>query len=442
MGVKYGQGLRINGMGPEKDFSVSLTPRLEMQPETATDIFMPDATVKKRLMASEMTVIDITVTGNTKGLTLTTTNQSKLVINGNTARKIGNYQHYDPVKTQIKVETEYGLRLYDALIPELVEKAGKRDTGTYYPGTFGAACIELLNRLMGPYIPGPTSQDVYLDGGTYDATNLPPNVTRNPNRLIPELDLSGVSVSRGRANPAEEAGAGNFPVMLVSPRHAVCNKHSGVYTGLKVYFMRRDGSLQMVTVLGEIDLPSDGRVVMFDQDVTGCAIYSTLPPDWSEFMPSLTLATYAKHNLTGAIPVIVRQHNPGEQVETRWEFGINIINTNSSHLRVDWVSEMELFGVSLINLVSLVDEALAPFHMRAYGGDSGSPAFFLVPDKVGGFVPALITSYWTTNSGPSYPSLLPQITQSMHTLSTTYGDPRMFDMGTVDLSHFTRFTDT
>lgn len=442
MGVKYGQGLRINGMGPEKDFSVTLTPRKEMRPEIAYDIFMPDAVAKKRLMAAEMTVIDISVTGNTKGIKLSSTNPSKLSIVGNTAHKIGWYTRSSLPPTNIIVETEYGARHYYADIPEDAQKAEKTDTGTYYPGTFGAACIELLNRLMGPYLPGPTSQDVYLNGGTYDATNAPPNVTRNPNRLIPELDLSGVSVSRGRVNPAEEAGAGNFPVMLVSPRHAVCNNHSGVDTGQKVYFMRRDGSLQMVTVLGKVNLPSDGRVVMFDQDVTGCAMYSTLPSDWSEFMPSMTLAAYQKHNLTGAIPVIVRQHNPGEQVEGSWEFGINIINTNSSHLRVDWLSEMELFGVSLISLVSLRDEPLAQFHMRASGGDSGSPAFFLVPDKVGGFEPALVTSYWTTNSGPSYPTLLPKITEAMHTLSTNYGDTRIFDMGTVDLSHFTRFTDT
>lgn len=439
MGIKYGSNLRINGMGPEKDFSVTLTPRMEMRPEIVYDLFMPDAVIKKRLMAAEMTVIDIGVTGNTKGVKVSSTNPSKLSIIENTARKIGNYANYDPVKTQIKVETEYGLRLYDAVIPEDARKAGKSDTGTYYPGTFGAACIDLLNQLMSPYTPGPTSQDVHLDGGTYEATNASPNVTRNPNRMIPELDLSGVSVSRGRDETIYET-SGNFPVMLVSPRHAVCNDHSGAWEGIKVHFMRRDGSMQMVTVIGKIDLPSDARVVMFDQDVTGCAMYSTLPPNWSEYMPSMTLAAYAKHNFTGALPVIVRQHNPGEYKEDKWEFGINIINTNSSHLRVDWISELELYGVSLISLVSLRDEPLAQFHMRAYGGDSGSPAFFLVPDKVGGFEPALITSYWSGGSGPSYATLLPQIIETMHTLSTTHGDPRMFEMGTVDLSHFTRFT--
>ena len=329
MGIKYGSKVRIKGMGPEKDFSVTLTPRKEMRPEIALDLFMPDAVIKKRLLAAEMTVIDIGVTGNTKGVKVSSTNPSKLSIVGNTAHKTGDYTNHDPVKTQIKVETEYGARHYYADIPEDARKVEKTDTGTYYPGTFGAACIELLNRLMSPYTPGPTSQDVYLDGGTYDATNLPPNVTRNPNRLIPELDLSGVSVSRGREIPADEAGAGNFPVMLVSPRHAVCNNHSGVDTGQKVYFMRRDGSLQMVTALGKVNLPVDGRVVMFDQDVTGCAMYSTLPPNWSEYMPSMTLAAYAKHNLTGALPVIVRQHNPGMYKEDKWEYGINIINTNS-----------------------------------------------------------------------------------------------------------------
>lgn len=442
MGVKFGQSVRINGMGPEKDFAVSFATRMEQLPELVISVNMPDAIVPKRLMATEATVVDVTVTGNTKGLKAYSTNENKMSFQNGTIYKVGNYYAYDEIKTMFVVETEYGKRQYEVLIPEDARKAEKKEAGSYFQGTLGAAVIKLTNTLFGAYFPGSFHQDVFLDGGTYYATNYAPALTRNPNRLLQELDLSGVSVSRGRYDndiPLEQF-SGPFPVMLVSPRHAVCNKHSGVSPGIKVYFMRKDGSLQMVTVIAMTDLPFDGRVVMFDQDVIGCEIYKTLPPDWKAYLPSLTLKGYQLHNIFGAVPVVVRQHNPGEVVADRWQFGINIINTNSPHLRVDWVESLESYGAPGAGLVSLQNEPLAAFHMRAYGGDSGSPAFMLIPNKNNdGFQPALVTSYWSGSSGPSYPELSSEITSAMNTMAAANGDARYFEMGFVDISHFTYF---
>lgn len=198
MGVKYGQTVSIKGMGPEKDFSVSITSRKEVLPAYVATVKLPDALVTRRLLEQEMTVLDLEITGNTKGLKITCTQPNKLDIQDGVVRKVGSFYSNDQYPTLLQVENEYGKRLYVPVIPEELQKAERRDAGVFYPGTMGAAVTELTRRLLGQYTPGAYYQDVYLDGGTYEATENAPNVTRNPNRMLPDLDLSGVSVSRGR----------------------------------------------------------------------------------------------------------------------------------------------------------------------------------------------------------------------------------------------------
>ena len=440
MGIKFGQDLSITAMGPDKDFQVTLTPEMVDAPAISGVAQLPDADVPYGIEAGTVLQVNVEVTGNLKGLSITSSNDEIVRVTGNSLRTVKSQNAGDdPVYLEVKAE--YGKRHYPLNIMENDAVASPRkNAGTYRLGSFGDAVTSLTRRLFSQYEPGGAHQDMFLQGSTYRATNEQPVLLINPERMLPQFDLSGVSVSRSKDNPMEESW--HNPVVLVSPRHVVSNSHSGLEIGFKVYFRRRDGSLQMATVIGKRIMVPDCGVYILDQDVTGCAFYATLPLNWEEYMPSISQTNQKTRIINGAIPAVVRQANHGDPEDENWAVHNNVLPAQSPRLRIDWVSVMaSLPNTAGAITVSLSEDVLTPFHQRAHGGDSGSPGFFLVPKEKDSsdFEPALIFGYFTEAFGPAYPSLSGKISQAMLELSQEAGDARQFAMKTVSLAHFRKF---
>ena len=431
MGVKYGQGLRINGMGPEKDFSASLTVQLDQVPERSKFVQFTEASnVLVTTLPTTVEVEDLTITGNIKGLKIESSDPTKVVFDGYRALKVGDFHNVlNPVYAL--VTTEYGTRSYRINITTDLPLTIQKKAGTFKTGSLGKACTDTLRAQIGPHNAGSESQDVFSPGGAYPSDGSAPTVTPNPTRMLPDLDLSGVSVTRQAGD-----GISRYPVMLVSPRHFVCNYHCGVYPPLWVYYRRTDGVIHKATVVDVIDLGADLRVGIFDADVPNCAVYATLPMDWEDYMPSTTLNAFNKHRGTPAIMAVVRQANPGEQPGT--QAGNNIIQTPSPKLRVTWISTIDETKENC-TVKRVQDEPEDQFFNGAYPGDSGSPIFVLVPNLNGGFTPALVMSYFGANSGPAYPVLSDRINDAIAELSARNSETRIFQMGTVDISRFTKY---
>lgn len=447
MGIKFGTDASVKGMGPEKDFDVSVTKEVVIQDPISKLIQCYEA--KNILLEGEsipQEVLKVTVSGNTADLKVYTSDPNYAKVSGDTVYKI---KDFHPVLNPkyLFLENEFGKRKFRINIDTEMPVLRQKTTGTFVNGSLGKACTELLYSLVNGKVPGSNHQDLFLPGGTFPNTHgdPPTNIVRNPNRMIPKLDLSGVSITREADN-----GPGvqwRFPAILVSPRHFVCNKHCGVWTGLTVYFLTKSGVIHEATVLDSEDVApeSDLRVGIFTEDVPDCEYYGTLSGDWMHYIPGNWIQ--AKEPYSGfmgvpGVPLVTCQANPGEDPGS--ESGNNIINTDNRKLRITWM--LDIWDAKYppykqtVALHGMKEDPMYPFFNQGYGGDSGSPIFMLVPYAYGNFVPALISSYWSSGGGPFYPLLRERINEAMQMFSTRHGDPRTFTMKTANLSRFTRFS--
>lgn len=328
-----------------------------------------------------------------------------------------------------------------------------RDTGDHEPGSVSEASIRLMLELWDGVTPGSAAQDLYQDGGTYHNVDGPV-ATRNPYRVMPDLDFSGVSISR-----AEAGGSPGTPATLISPRHAICAQHTEIHIGTNVWFHRSNGTMQKVVVVGRIDPGMDLSVLMFDQDVTGCEIYKALPSNWAEYLPGSThdvLQGFAMGGATNAVlPVVARSVNTGVYPPNTQAPGCdnNPIDTLSPKIRVAWVFAIgahDIAGIGkkgtllsngVLGYGGLPNHILNKFWQMAYGGDSGSPWMLLVPDGSSrGFTPALLGTHYSAGMGPQLAEMHQGINDAMAAMSAAQGEARQFTLGSVDLSAYNKYT--
>lgn len=432
--IVFNPSLTLIGPKQEDDFTVSFSTVARAVPATTpVPTLAPGCIVSPHTPAFTTADIGATFSGNTQGAYLKVADTANWEVVGSTVRK----RHRSaPNTVDIEAGNRFNRRTF--ALTHLYDFPSRTGSG---PGVFdynslAAASTRLLHKRLAQAQPGATAQDVFLDGGDYTLASGP-SVTPNPNRILPDLDLSGVSVTP--------------PVMLVSPRHIVCNTHIGVVPGNSVAFRRRDGTIQTATVLAFTDEGSnyDLRVAILSEDITNCAVYKTLPDNWASYLPACTQATLIAYGATGAVPVVVRQANtgvypPGTQAP---ECGNNPIDTNSPKLRVDWIRVADTPNDSSPTdtafnafYTGFPQDPLYPFYQLAYGGDSGSPMFMLVPNSASAspssFTPALVSSYFGATSGPFLPRERTWVNAAMQTLSTAQGEARVFTFNTVDLSVF------
>lgn len=445
MSIKFGTDVSVKGMGPDKDFSVTVTKEVVVSPQVSKLVQCQEAkNILIQTNSSSEEVLKIAITGNTTGLKVYPDNPNYAKLLGDTVRKIKDFHPVINPK-YLFVENEFGKRKFTINIDTEMPVPRQKTTGTFVNGSLGKACTELLYSLLNGKVPGSNHQDLFLPGGTFPNGDPPTNIVRNPNRMIPKLDLSGVSITRETDNGP---GVGwRFPAILVSPRHFVCNKHSGIWNNLTVYFLTKSGVIHEAVVLDSEDIApeSDLRVGIFTEDVPDCEYYGTLSGDWMNYMPGNWIPTntaYSGFLGVPGIPLVTCQANPGES--TNGDSANNVINTDNRKLRITWM--LDVLDAKYppyrqtVAIHGMMEDPMYPFFNRAYGGDSGSPIFMLVPYMNGNFMPALISSYWSSTSGPFYPLLRERIDTAMKMFSTRHGDPRTFTMKTANLSRFTRFS--
>lgn len=351
------------------------------------------------------------------------------------------------------VGNRYNGKKLNVLMYSLYPMALPRDAGDHEPGSVSEASTRLMLELWDGVTPGSAAQDLYQDGGTYHNVDGPV-ATRNPYRVMPGLDFSGVSISR-----AEVGGVPGQPATLISPRHAICALHTQIHIGTNVWFHRSDGTMQKVVVVGRIDPGMDLTVLMFDQDVTGCEIYKALPNNWAEYLPGSThdvLKGFAMGGATnGLLPVVTRMANTGVYPPGTKDLGCdnNPIDTLSPKIRVAWVFAIgahDIAGIGkkgtllhngTLTYAGVPNHPLNKFWQTAYGGDSGSPWMMLVPDRSSrGFTPALLGTYYTAGNGSQLAEMHQEINDAMAAMSAAQGEARQFTLGSVDLSAYNKYT--
>lgn len=440
---------RIRGSTSQEDFSVSLA--LEPRVVPAGPLIlqqMPGGSVYTQVLQLATQDVVATFSGNAAKAYLKVEDTENLEVIGLRVRKKKNaYMNGELFK--IQAGNRFGEREYQVGNTGFADVAAQPSGQfTFAPESLAARATALLTKLIKDYEPGAASQDLFLDGGVY-GTTVPGGIslTVNPTRFLPGLDMSGVSTFRSGGWNSNDT---RLPAVLISPQHFVCAAHIQIVAGTLVVFRRRDGTFKQITVTEVITHPSelmDLRVGLLSEPVYDCETYAALPEDWAKYLPmNSTAVSQAHSNGYGVIPVISRLGNPG-QVQPPEEPN-NIINTNSPHLKVQWLG---LFDMPFTNTDAygaiykypqgqVWDSPLLKFYRVMYGGDSGSPHFMLVPGADDtSYVPALMSVTYSSSGGPCIPVMREWINEAMTTLSSNHGRINSYRLGTVDLSDFPKY---
>lgn len=450
--IKFGGTAKVRGSGPTEDFSATITAQLREVPiKRFSRVTLPSCTVAG--YTPQFNAVDLVteMTGDTKGAYVRVDDPDNLEVVGLSVRKRTNsYMNGEPIT--VHVGNRFNERTYQSSNSSVaVVQTALADTGMHDTNSLAGRSKQLVEQIYAGRTPSPSSLDLFLDGGQYNPSAPGgPNLTPNPNRVAPTLDMSGVSIHRTGASDA------GFPVELISPRHFVAAKHAGVSVGGVVTFRRRNGTYQSATVVGTYHLMPeefDLQVGILSDDITDCATYPTLPGDWARYLPANTTAVAnANNGLYGMFPVLVRVVNPGYPGGALE--GNLILNTNSPHLIVGWAGvcdadapEPGAAGVTRMSYplppVSSRNGTLYEMYRTLYPGDSGSPHFMLAPlgsASGSGFAPALISVTYGAFTGAFLPDHIAWINEKMAALSAAQSDPRVFTIQTVDLAKFPTYS--
>lgn len=284
-------------------------------------------------------------------------------------------------------------------------------------GSLGAHCVAQVKALLSGKSPGSATQRYW---STNSGGVAAPNGVRNAANFAASVDLSGVSMCMtGRANE-------QFPVMLVSPRHAITARHVVPAVGADVVFQRADASYQTVTITAVTHLTVDLSVVYFGAAVTGIAPFSIMPPNFT--------AEYAPSMLGGGAP-----YYPGGELPTLQKTVWNAAGSAESWLSVGNITYYPPDGSSAAvqhNARVPQDAEFVPWYNPLRGGDSGSPQFLLINGE-----PVLLLSHSSATGSPSLTGQSTAINTAMNALATAAGDPAAgtYAVQTVNLSGFTSY---
>lgn len=443
--IVYSAGASLKG-ATEAD---NVTASFEMVARTTPEVQLPAVSVPGCVLfpyipQQAYNVAKYTLSGNTKGAYIKSLKPETWKVEDSALQRIARSDLSQRIPYEIGNNFVRRTESVVAVTDTITATAFR--PGIYDYNSLPAAATRAVRHGFSGRSPGKASQCVYLDGSSYSMDT--PGLTRNPDRVFPTIDLSGVSVA---STPYE--GSAQCPMILVSPRHAVCNAHLGYGAGQRVMFHRQDGSYQVVNILGTLDSPAadDLRVVILDADVTGCSFAKTLPADWKRYIPASDKDTLDRLGAVGCMPLVVRQFNTGINPSPDQDISKNNpIDSNSPKMRVEWFTLSDTFTTTSppeglppdygrgAGFTYFNSDDLYKWHNRAYPGDSGSPLYLLVPSSPGStnFTPALISSHFTAGSGPFYPNRRTWINSAMQQLSTTHSVPGSYTFGTVDISGY------
>lgn len=417
--IIHGTGSRIVGQPAGDDFSLTIQRLPQSYPAESSTQVLSKTTVAVEYAAYNTNEDVVTVTSSLP-VTLSTTPGFEM--HGNVVRRMGNTE----VNCTLAAQSKYGRREY-VLAPNGNPGAMNSSVSCTVtindPGSIYAEAINQIMSRLGGESPGYPAQSQFLNGAVTAIAGF--SVANNADFAFNDIDWSMISMASSGLPDMR------FPIMLLSPRHAIYANHVG--SNRQFLFRRPNGTTQTVGTLGrqEVRDPAvpgktlDIAVCLLDQDVTGCAFTKLPPVNYLEVLADIrnTLGTPLK----ARIPVIVRMANAGQGLDTPH------INNDSPKFIPHLVRDIRQ-GASTGAMVEVdsaisthlgVYAALAPFSRYAYGGDSSSPAFLLVrEDGSTQATPVMLFAHYGSTSGGDVGHAAPYIQQAMDALSDAAGVAR------------------
>lgn len=343
----------------------------------------------------------------------------------------------------VNVKTKYGERVFSNSFSAAVARDDLESliSQKFEENTAAENIVKCVDNLFGATQAGADANCQFYDEGTYSIDS--PSVSPNTWFIFGEYDWSGISIAR------TNAPGPYYPFILVSPRHAVFAAHCDLspVVGHRVTYRRPDGTTQTVEVVAisrhpqefSGDKNGDLAVVYFNAPVVGCKIYKTLPKDFLSYLPSVEFVQQPRVRV--ALPAILRVVNIGQDPASL------IINTNSPKFiraGVALISGHQDANVSSSTVTFTYRKTESPAlnsHMRhLYGGDSGSPVFFLIQEKPGVVAEnVLVSTVHTPLGGVSTGGTADWLNDRMNAMARSAGDMTVYELKHVDLSRFKKF---
>lgn len=417
--IIHGTGSRVVGQPASDDFSLTIQRLPQSYPaETSTQVLSKTTVIDN--YAGYSTNEDVVTVTSTLPVTLSTTPGFEM--HGNVVRRTGNTE----ANCTLAAQSKYGRREYELAPNGNPGSQNSRLSCTVTindPGSIYAEALNQITSRLGAASPGYPAQSQFLNGAVTTIAGF--SVANNADFAFNDIDWSMISMASSGLPDMR------FPIMLLSPRHAIYAKHVG--STRQFLFRRPNGTTQTVGTLGrqEVRDPAvpgktlDIAVCLLDQDVTGCA-FTKLPP--ANYLDVLAdIRNTLPGPLKARIPVIVRMANDGQGLDTPH------INNDSPKFIPHLVQDIRK-GASTGAMVE-VDQSigtilgayavLEPFSRYAYGGDSSSPAFLLVrEDGAVQAAPIMLFSHYSASGGGDVGYAALWIQQAMDSLSDAHSVAR------------------
>lgn len=457
--VKFSPGgPRVRGASASEDFEVSFVASTKSYPleqyvwADGYD-YQTVSTTQPYVAEGELT---LQFSGNTEGAVvqrMVGPGSSNYTLVGNHLRRTG--MAVGPGTVAVKVRNRFVTKTVTT--PVMAGGPGKWDHTTTQTkvreGSLAWHIADTLLRLLPSQLSSIETNCQFLPGGNYEPGNV--SVQANPGFFLKHIDWSGIAIATrtGESWPIQAA----FPVELISPRHGIAAAHTkGNMVGQQIAFRRPDGSVQTVTciaerrnVTGNDQTSADIVVVYFDAPVTGCAVLKLLPPNLTDYMPTVNKdGSAAQGNDLLVLPAITRQANRYFDASSL----INYVSLESDSPKfltmycfryAPTLSEPKRLRATNAQTIGLPSAVFN--HARTpYSGDSGSPFFYLIqenPDDPP--TPVLITTTHLAGGdmafGPELVDYQGWLQENMDSMATAAGDQPVHKLSFVDLSRFPRY---
>lgn len=222
--------------------------------------------------------------------------------------------------------------------------------------------------------------------------SVTPAYTRNTSCWLSTVDLTPIAAWNSDSNFQKGP-------TLISPRHVVGAAHYQWAVGTTVHFVEADNDVVVRTITAVASISGTDIILgVLNSDVpAGISFARVLPADWATKLPTLS---------TFGVPVC--SSNQGKRVSLR---NVRSIGANVSCEPPNVTSR-------------------GTFYADVIGGDSGSPCFAVIADKM------VLLCCWLSGGSGSGPSLI-NYTSAINAAMTTLGGG--YSLTAVDLSAYTTF---
>ena len=187
---------------------------------------------------------------------------------------------------------------------------------------------------------------------------------RNPNRILPEVDLTGMSPWNSNGNGVVRAGT------LITPKHIGLANHFNVPNGTTMRFVAQDGTVHERVTVDSENIFRDLQVSTLDADLPSTIKpFKVLPENWRNFTD-----------------------------DQFFDFHVIFATDNEEKLITKRMNQSLLANGN----ISAVNHTLPPFSEYTESvetGDSGNPIFFIINGQ-----PVYVSQWFGVTSGtPIYP---------------------------------------